>query len=197
MKKDLLKEARSFSLTIIGSIILISIINTKVFAMAKVQQSSMENTLHSGEKLFVDKISYSFTEPKRGDIIIFLKDEEKGNLIEESCNYIKEIISFNNITDARIRYVKRVIGIPGDEINIEQGNVYVNGEKLNEDYIKGETYEREIRFPLKVGKGEVFVLGDNREGSKDSRDFGTIKIEQVEGRAKFRVFPLDKIGEVK
>ena len=183
MKKNFIKEVRSLGLTIIGSIIVVSIINTKVFAMAKVQQRSMENTLHSGEKFFVDKLSYSFTSPKRGEIIIFLKDEEKGNLIEESYSYIKGIISLNNITDTRIRYVKRVIGIPGDEINIESGNVYVNGEKLNEDYIKGETYGREISFPLTVGEGELFVLGDNREVSKDSRDFGTIKIEQVEGRA--------------
>ena len=186
MRKSFLREIRSIGVTIIGSIILVSIINTKVFAMAKVQQSSMENTLHSGEKLFIDKLSYSFTAPKRGDIIIFLKDEEKGNLIEESYTYIKGIISLNNITDNRIRYVKRVIGIPGDEINIESGNVYVNGEKLNEDYIKGETYEREISFPLKVGEDEIFVLGDNREGSRDSRDFGTVKIEQVEGRVIFK-----------
>ena len=197
MKKDSFKEIKSIGLTIISSIVLVSIINTKVFAMAKVQQSSVENTLHSGEKLFIDKLSYSFTEPKRGDIIIFLKDEEKGNLIKESYNCFKEIISLNNINDTRVRYVKRVIGIPGDEINIEQGNVYINGEKLNEEYIKGETYEREVSFPLKVGEGEIFVLGDNREGSKDSRDFGTIKIEQVEGRANFRVFPLDKIENLK
>lgn len=197
MKKDLLKEIRSLGLTIIASIILVSIINTKVFAMAKVQQSSMENTLYSGEKLFVDKLSYSFTYPKRGDIIIFLKDEEKGNFIEESYSYIKGIVSLNNITDTRIRYVKRVIGIPGDEINIESGNVYLNGEKLNEYYIKGETYDREISFPLTVGEGELFVLGDNREGSRDSRDFGTIKIEQVEGRANFIVFPLEKIKKLK
>lgn len=196
MGNRVLREFRSIAITITGSIILLSLINTKVFAMAKVQQKSMENTLYSDEKLLVDKISYNFTDPKRGDIIIFLKDEEKGNILEESYTYLKEVISLNNITDSRIRYVKRVIGIPGDEINIESGNVYVNGEMLYEDYIKGETYSRDIKFPLIVRENELFVLGDNREVSKDSRDFGTIKIEQVEGRAFFRIFPIGRIEKL-
>lgn len=197
MGNRVLNEFKSIAITITGSIILLSLINTKVFAMAKVEQKSMENTLYSGEKLLVDKLSYNFTNPKRGDIIIFLKGEEKGNVLEESYMYIKEIISLNNIRDSRIRYVKRVIGIPGDEINIESGKVYVNGEKLDETYIKGETYDRDIKLPLIVGEDELFVLGDNREVSEDSRDFGTIKIDQVEGRAFFRVFPIDKIESLK
>ena len=74
MIKRVMRELRNIAITITGSIILLSLINTKVFAMAKVQQKSMENTLHSGEKLLVDKLSYNFTTPKRGDIVIFLKD---------------------------------------------------------------------------------------------------------------------------
>ena len=82
--KMIFKEIRGAIIIIIGSIMLVSIINTKVFAMAKVQQKSMENTLYSDEKLFVDKLSYNFSKPERGDIIIFLKDEEKGNVLSES-----------------------------------------------------------------------------------------------------------------
>lgn len=67
---------------------------------------------------------------------------------------------------------------------------------LYEDYIKGETYSRDIKFPLIVRDNELFVLGDNREVSKDSRDFGTIKIEQVEGRTFFRIFPIGIIGKL-
>ena len=197
MINKILREFRSIGITVVGSILILSVINTKVFAMAKVQQKSMEDTLHNNEKLVVDKLSYNFNDPKRGDIIIFLKDEEKGSILEEGYRYIKEIISLNNITDNRIRYVKRVIGIPGDEINIKSGAVYVNGEKLEESYIKGETYGRDIDFPLIVGENELFVLGDNREVSQDSRDFGTIKVNQVEGRVAFRVSPLDKFGLLK
>ena len=169
--KRILKEVRGIIITIIGSVMLISLINTKVFAMAKVQKSSMENTLYSDEKLIVDKLSYNFLKPERGDIIIFFKDEEKGNVLEESYKYIKEVASFNHLTDNRTRYVKRVIGVEGDEINISSGYIYINGEKLEELYIKGETYNRDIEFPIVVGENEFFVLGDNREVSQDSRDF--------------------------
>lgn len=192
--KRILKEVRGIIITIIGSVMLISLINTKVFAMAKVQKSSMENTLYSDEKLIVDKLSYNFLKPERGDIIIFLKDEEKGNVLEESYKYIKEVASFNHLTDNRTRYVKRVIGVEGDEINISSGYVYINGEKLEELYIKGETYNRDIEFPIVVGENEFFVLGDNREVSQDSRDFGLINVNQIEGKATFRLYPLERFG---
>lgn len=194
--KIVIREIRGLLLTIVGSIIVLSIINTKVFAMAKVQQSSMENTLYSDEKLIVDKLSYNFVKPERGDIIIFLKDEEKGNVLEESYKYIKEVTSFNHLADNRTRYVKRVIGIEGDEISISSGHVYINGEKIEELYIKGETYNRDIKFPIVVGENEIFVLGDNREGSQDSRDFGLINLNQIEGKAIFRLFPLDRFGSL-
>lgn len=195
--KNIIKEIRGIILTIIVCIIVLSIINTKVFAMARVQQRSMENTLYSDETLIVDKLSYNFVKPERGDIIIFLKEEEKGNLLEESYRYIKEVASFNHFADNRTRYIKRVIGIEGDEINISSGYVYVNGEKLEELYIKGETYNRDIKFPLVVGKNQFFVLGDNREVSQDSRDFGLINVNQIEGKAIFRIFPLERYGVIK
>lgn len=195
--KIIIREIRGIVLTIIGSLIILSFINTKVFAMAKVQQSSMENTLYSDEKIFVDKLSYNFVKPKKGDIIIFLKDEAKGNVLEESYRYIKEVTSFNYLYDNRTRYVKRVIGIEGDEINIVSGCVYINGEKMIELYIKGETYNRDKDFPIVVGKNQYFVLGDNRENSQDSRDFGLININQIEGKATFRIFPLERFGVLK
>lgn len=195
--KGILREVRGIIVTIIGSVILLALINTKVFAMAKVEQISMENTLYNDEKLVVDKLSYNFIKPERGDIIIFLKNEEKGNVLDESYIYLKEVASFKHFTDNRIRYVKRVIGVEGDEINISSGYVYVNGEKLDESYIKGETYNRDIDFPIVVGENELFVLGDNREFSKDSRDFGLIEVNKVEGRAIFRILPLERLGVVK
>jgi len=93
--------------------------------------------------------------------------------------------------------VKRVIGIPGDEVNIKDGYVYINGEKLKEPYVKGETFSGEINFPIKVPDNKLFVLGDNRPVSKDSRAFGLINSDQVEGKAIFRVFPFNKIGAIK
>jgi len=195
--KMIFKEIRGIVIIIILCIILVSIINTKVFAMAKVQQKSMENTLYNDEKLFVNKLSYNFSKPKRGDIIIFLKDSEKGNLLNESYKYLKEVISFKHFNDNRTRYVKRIIGIEGDEIDISSGEVYINGEKIEENYIKGETYSRDISFPILVGENQFFVLGDNREVSQDSRDFGLININQIEGKVTFRIHPVERIGVLK
>ncbi|MBS5886320.1 signal peptidase I [Clostridium sp.] len=194
--KNIIKEIRGLILTILGSVIIVSLINTEVLASAKVQQESMENTLYNDEKLIVDKISYNFTTPKRGDIIIFFDNEEKGNVFEESYKYLKEIASISYNTDTRTRLVKRVIGVSGDEIDIKDGYVYLNGDMLDETYVKGSTYIRNIDFPIKVEENTLFVLGDNREKSRDSREFGLIKINQVEGKAIFRLSPFSRFGAI-
>ncbi|MPM00259.1 Signal peptidase IB [bioreactor metagenome] len=195
--KKIINEIKGIALTILGSIIIVAIVNTEVLASAKVQQESMENTLYSDEKLIVDKVSYNFTTPKRGDIIIFFDNDEKGNILEEGYEYLKEIASISYNTDTRTRLVKRVIGIPGDEIDIKDGYVYLNGSILEELYVKGETYSRDKEFPIKVEEDTVFVLGDNREVSKDSRNFGLVKINQIEGKAIFRISPFNRFGFIK
>ncbi|VYT90545.1 signal peptidase I [Clostridium tertium] len=194
--KTLIKESRGIAITVVGSLIVASLINTKVFAMARVEHESMENTLYSDERLLLDKLSYNFENPQRGDIIVFINNGEKGNVLEESYIFMKEVASLKQITDTRVRYVKRVIGVAGDEVDIRNGYVYVNGEKLDEAYAKGETYNKNLSLPLKVNENELFVLGDNREVSEDSRSFGVIKINQVEGRALLRIAPLDKFGTI-
>lgn len=110
---------------------------------------------------------------------------------------MKEIASISYNTDTRTRLVKRVIGIPGDEIDIKDGYVYLNGSILEELYVKGETYSRDKEFPIKVEEDTVFVLGDNREVSKDSRNFGLVKINQIEGKAIFRISPFNRFGFIK
>lgn len=195
--KKIINEIKGIALTILGSIIIVAIVNTEVLASAKVQQESMENTLYNDEKLIVDKVSYNFTAPKREDIIIFFDNDEKRNILEEGYEYLKEIASISYNTDTRTRLVKRVIGIPGDEIDIKDGYVYLNGSILEELYVKGETYSRDKEFPIKVEEDTVFVLGDNREVSKDSRNFGLVKINQIEGKAIFRISPFNRFGFIK
>ena len=194
--KTLIKGSKGIVITVVGSLIVASLINTKVFAMARVEHESMENTLYSDERLLLDKLSYNFENPQRGDIIVFINNGEKGNVLEESYIFMKEVASLKQITDTRVRYVKRVIGVSGDEVDIRNGYVYVNGEKLDEAYAKGETYNKNLSLPLKVNENELFVLGDNREFSEDSRSFGVIKINQVEGRDLLRIAPLDKLGTI-
>ncbi len=161
----------------------------------------MENTLLTNEQLVVDKLSYNFVQPKKGDIIIFHENKEKGTIAEDTLEMVDNIISIfnnnNNSIEKDDRLIKRVIGIPGDEVDIKDGHLYLNGKKLEESYVKGETIEREFKLPIQVPENKLFVLGDNRMISKDSRMFGFVDYKQVEGKAIYRVYPFDHIGNIK
>ncbi|WP_238475917.1 signal peptidase I [Clostridium manihotivorum] len=191
-KKKVFKEIMGWVYPIIGALILVTILDTKVFAMVQVQQRSMENTLENGQELLIDKITYDFKEPKRGDIIIFLEDKSRDKALSDFKIFLDDLFNRKDI-----RLVKRVIGVPGDEIDLKDGCVYVNGNKLAENYAQGNTEKQQINFPLKVSKGKLFVLGDNREVSIDSRSFGLIDENQVEGKARLRIWPLDKVSTIK
>lgn len=200
-KKKVIREIRSWIFSILGAFFIAALLNSKAFAKVQVQQSSMENTLFNNQQLIVDKLSYNFAEPKRGDIIIFLEDEEKGTIVDDALTIVDGIVSMfsdNKVVDEKNnRLVKRVIGVAGDEVDIKDGYVYLNGEKLEEPYAKGETLNGEFKLPVKIGENELFVLGDNRMVSKDSRKFGLINCKQVEGKAIYRVYPFNEIGKIK
>lgn len=195
-RKKMMKEIRGWIFSIFIALFIVVTINTEVFAKVIVEQSSMENTLYSGEQLILDKVTYKFKEPKRGDMIIFSENQSKSahnKWVKEIINNIKYTFKVDENSD---RLVKRIIGLPGDTIDIRDGYVYVNDEKLEEAYIKGETINREIRMPLKIGDNKLFVLGDNRPVSKDSRTFGLVDYNQVQGKVNFRVYPVNRIGKV-
>ena len=139
-----------------------------------VSGSSMENTLSDGDNLIVDKITYRFSDPKRYDIIVFPYQYEDNTY-----------------------FIKRIIGLPGETVQIVDGTIYINGEVLDESYgrevMKNSGMAAE---PITLGEDEYFVLGDNRNDSTDSRDpsVGKIKRNQIIGRAWVRIWPLSKIG---
>jgi signal peptidase I len=200
-KKKIVKEIRSWIFSILGALFIVTLFNSRVFAKAQVQQSSMENTLFNNQQLIVDKLSYNFVESKRGDIIIFLENEEKGTIVEDALRTVDGIVSIldsnSDSSKKSIRLVKRVIGVAGDEVDINDGYVYLNGKKLEESYVKGETITGEFKLPIKVGENKLFVLGDNRIVSRDSRKFGLIDCKQVEGKAVYRVYPFNQIEKIK
>jgi signal peptidase I len=193
-KSKIFKEIRSWVLVILGAFFFAFLINSEVLAKVIVDQSSMENTLFTGQQLFVDVASYHFEEPKQGDIIIFFPNEEKGNLMDSFARYIDGYRELFTKIEYHERYVKRVIGVAGDTVDIKDDSVYINGEKLEEPYVNGITEVREFEVPYTVKEGELFVMGDNRDVSMDSRAFGPISLKQVEGRAFFRVYPFGKMG---
>ncbi|MBO0525129.1 signal peptidase I [Clostridium botulinum] len=200
-KRKVKKEIESWIFSILGAILIAGLVNSKVFAKVQVQQSSMENTLFTNQQLIVDKLSYNFVEPKKGDIIIFHENKEKGTIAEDTLEMVDNIISKfnNNKTDIEEddRLIKRVIGVPGDEVDIKDGYLYLNGKKLEETYANGETISREFKLPIKIPENKLFILGDNRMVSKDSRMFGLVDYKQVEGKAIYRVYPFNHVGKVK
>lgn len=138
---------------------------------------SMNATLEHGDNLIVDKISYRFSDPERYDIIVFpYRYQEKTY------------------------YIKRIIGMPGETVQITDGMVYIDGEVLDETYGKEVMqYAGVASDPITLGEDEYFVLGDNRNNSSDSRDpsVGNIQRDQIIGKAFLRIWPLNKFGILK
>lgn len=146
-----------------------------------VRQSSMENTLHDGDYMIMYKQAYRNHDPQRGDIIIF-----QSSLVNEETGGVKLLI-------------KRVIGLPGDEISIIDDQLYINGEAYEEDYLK-DGYTPAFEIPAEgetftVPEGEYFCMGDNRVGSIDSRrsEVGCVTKPQIKGKVVIRLFPFNKI----
>lgn len=139
-----------------------------------VDGSSMLNTLHDEENLLVEKISYRFTDPDRYDIVVFYP-------------YGRE--------DKEDYYVKRIIGLPGETVQIIDSEVYINGNKLGETYGKDPITDPGIaEEPITLKEDEFFVLGDNREVSEDSRFFGPLEKKNLSGRVIFRIYPFEVFG---
>ncbi len=191
-------EVLEYVKIIIIALLITNFLNVFVFSLSEVRQSSMETTLMENDQLVVERLSYSFGEPKRGDIIVFIDELEVKNTIPARIKRLYEdMLSKIRQKDGHLRLVKRVIGLPGDEINIEDGYVFVNGQRLEEEYLSVPTNAKTLDYPLLVEEDHYFVLGDNRTVSLDSRDFGSVPIEKIEGRVMFRFWPLNKMGLLK
>ena len=163
-----------YLLCVLGAVWLVI---TFVGQRTEVEGASMENTLHNGDNLIVDKLSYRFHDPERFDIIVFPFQYQ-----------------------ANTYYIKRIIGLPGETVQImDDGSIYINGEKLEENYgmevIKPETIGRAAE-PIELGDDEYFVMGDNRNNSSDSRTdmVGNIKRENIIGKAWLRIWPVSDFG---
>lgn len=171
--RELLNTA-IYLLCVLGAVWLVI---TFVGQRTEVEGASMENTLHNGDNLIVDKLSYRFHDPERFDIIVFP-------------------FQFQDNT----YYIKRIIGLPGETVQImDDGSIYINGEKQEENYgmevIKPETIGRAAE-PIELGDDEYFVMGDNRNNSSDSRTdmVGNIKRENIIGKAWLRIWPVSDFG---
>jgi len=160
----------SFIETVVVALVLAVVLYLFIMTPHEVVGNSMHPTYKNGEYLMANKITYRFREPQRGDVVIF---------------------KYSDTQD----FIKRVIGIPGDEVMIKDGSIYINGDKLDEsNYLaesvitNGGSYIHEGQS-ITVPEGQYFVSGDNRPNSSDSREFGPISKERIKGKAWIVYFP--------
>ena len=148
-----------------------------LFHLSVVRGSSMVPGIRDGDRILVDHLSYVLGDVHRGDVVVL------------RCPI-----------DPSLDYIKRVIALPGDEVRIEDGGVYVNGDRIEEPYVAGADgagVERRSDLCERVERDHFFVLGDNRDHSSDSREFGQVSRELLRGRVDFRVWPPDRAGAVR
>ena len=187
-----------FFISFIIALFIANLLTIFVFTLSQVQQSSMERTLSEGNQLIVERISYTFGKPEREDIIVFVRQEITDNsVVAKFIRLYGDMWAKLSGEPQYTRQVKRVIGLPGDEINIQNGKVFVNGIEKVEGYAQTPTIEKSNIYPFIVPEDQYFVMGDNRPVSSDSREYGCIKRQQIEGKVWLRFWPLNKFGTIK
>ncbi|MBU3702687.1 MAG: signal peptidase I [Acidimicrobiia bacterium] len=170
-------------LVIVGAVVLAVVVKVFLLQAFYIPSLSMYPTLHEGDRVLVNKLSYRLHDVNRGDIVVFERPASETS---------------SNIPDL----IKRVVGLPGESIVIADGSVYVDNRKLDESYLPAGTVTSTQSAPFKctqqapcvVPPGEVWVMGDNRADSKDSRYFGPIPESSIVGRAFVRVWPMGRFG---
>lgn len=177
-EKSILRELLGWVVYLLIIVGLTYLIITYVGQRTRVSGHSMETTLSDGDNLIVDKLTYRFKDPKRFDIIVFPFKYEENTY-----------------------YIKRIIGLPGETVQVVDGYAYVNGELLTSDVYGAELMADPGIFasPKTLGEDEYFVLGDNRNHSSDSRDpsVGILTREDLLGKAWVRIYPFDQVGVIK
>ncbi len=156
--------------TVVPAIIIALLIHVFLAQATRVYGQSMEPNLHTDMRLVVEKVSYRLHPPERGDIVV-LRLRPGDELL-----------------------IKRVIGLPGEEVSVHDGKVYINGQPLDEPYLDQET--RGNLAPRVVPPLHVFVMGDNRRASNDSRSFGPVHLDNILGRAWFSYWPPSDVGSL-
>ena len=171
MSQNMKEWIRDLGIALIVGLIIIQFIKPTI-----VKEHSMEPTLEENNYIFLSKQAYTlFGDPERGDIVVFHSD-------------------LRTVDDKEKMLVKRIIGLPGDTVMITNGEVYINGEVLTEDYTK-DGYTATEMEEITVPEGQVFAMGDNRQNSIDSRhsDVGCVPIDRIIGKAVLRLYPFSDI----
>ena len=173
-RRNWLTMVGNWTRDLVISVVLAVLVILFVYQPVKVEGTSMMPSLDDQERIFVNKYVYRLEPIQRGDIVVFRypRDPSKS-------------------------FIKRVIGLAGDRIRIDSGEVFVNGEALEEDYVPAAYADQRSYSEMVVPPNSYFVLGDHRTMSNDSRDFGPVNIGYIYGKAVFGYWPMDKMGRVR
>ena len=165
-KQKVKSEVVSWVKTFVIAVVIAVAVNAFVIVNAKVPSGSMERTIMTNDRIIAFRLSYKFSQPQRGDIVVFKYPDDRDVL-----------------------YVKRIIGLPGETVEMVDGIVYINGSKLDEDYLKEDAYG--TYGPYTVPDGKYFMMGDNRNLSWDSRFWENtfVPMEDILGKGVFRYYP--------
>jgi len=167
-------EARYWLRDLILSVLLAFIVIVFFYQPVQVEGTSMQPRLENHERIFINKFVYRFNPIERGDVVVFRYP-----------------------LDTSKSYIKRVIGLPGDEVSIRDGRVRVNGAPLGEPYVLPGYLDEQSYPTVRVEPNHYYVLGDHRNSSNDSREWGTVNREYIYGKAVLVYWPLSRVGWVK
>lgn len=170
--RQIIRLVREVIETVLPALLIAVLINVFLGQATRVEGQSMEPNLHTDQRLVVEKVSYRFHGPQRFDIVVLQLPEQGEELL-----------------------IKRIVGLPGEKIEFRDGYVHINGERLEESFTDENTQPGR-QGELIVPPLHVFVLGDNRDRSNDSRSFGPVPIENIVGRAWLSYWPLEDVGLV-
>ncbi|MDH4119548.1 MAG: signal peptidase I [Acidimicrobiia bacterium] len=175
-----------------AALVVAILIKTFVVQPFFIPSESMVHTLEVHDRVMVSKLSYRFGDVERGDIVVFETGPDLDLSPPEAV--VQAILDALGIRDPTNEdLIKRVIGLPGDTVEIKANSVVINGQPLTEPYLNDGTAMADM--PLRtIPEGQLWVMGDNRNESSDSRVFGPIEVEDVVGQAILRIWPLDRIG---
>lgn len=172
-KLNVFKELFSSLLTMAVAAIIVTLLKEFVIINAFIPSGSMEYTINPNDRLVGNRLAYLLSEPERGDIVIFQYPDDESQL-----------------------FVKRIIGLPGETVTIDEAHIYVDGELLEEDYLKEEWVIDNDSYTFEIPEDSYLVLGDNRNNSKDARYWNNtyVKEDKILGKAVFRYWPFSGIG---